>query len=697
MIKKLIIPIVTIVVFAHAAGFAEPGKIVTKGDFLRLKSESNDGILEDSDDVDREKAPQNLTYKEMPKDLLLKEGVDLQGIGCFLLFETAYDVANSGDRGVRNAADNLRGVVEYGGAVITDGRNSAIPAILGGAAAPQFYRERASSARPVGLSGEIDITIVDPRIIERMGGLSKITLTGDAPPAEQSIVLSAGENSQVFATARYLFEDYVPGPFGPYTDYRFVETVNALSFPCGSDRGRVIYMNTGILENFSAGGLRRMFVDAVVDLGMFASESFEEIEDAFFEWYRSADEDHLRDLASQRGVLVVELMGLEDFNPFKAMTTPPAIGEMNVNMVVFGGGIGVAADHIGRDAVYAFVLTETRRSWSLAPEIDEGDPELIVGLYDPKGGLFSTRSLSGDKRSILVHVPAENNIYEGEWKFVIKRARGYDGSRVVLAACLPGVLDNGSAYSGPKFPKPDAPKTETSGSVRHELGQGMKRLKGENVSFGPMIQPRFVSVWRVDDDLELDMEGTRDRIVMEGWFAKKSGGNAAFCDGTVWNEADLREQAVAREPEIVYTPVVPDGFIGGSDGDDLLIGTERNEMFFGGPGDDTIDGGGGSNVFYYRKGEGHDTITATRGKGRINALRFDRDISSGDLSASWSGDDLRIEVAGGSVTISGWCAEGMPRGIDRIEFSGGEIWDARDMEKLAFGDLPGRRRIYFSK
>ena len=47
----------------------------------------------------------------------------------------------------------------------------------------------------------------------------------------------------------------------------------------------------------------------------------------------------------------------------------------------------------------------------------------------------------------------------------------------------------------------------------------------------------------------------------------------------------------------------------GGDGNDILDGGNNNDWLWGGAGDDTLTGGKGSNVFYYDEGDGNDVIT----------------------------------------------------------------------------------------
>lgn len=233
----------------------------------------------------------------------------------------------------------------------------------------------------------------------------------------------------------------------------------------------------------------------------------------------------------------------------------------------------------------------------------------------------------------------------------------------------------------------DAGQTRTSGLTgnvfTHRLGSGRTCVAGtaaEVLRFGAGIASGDVKLVRVDDDLVLKVEAAGESTTVPGWFSGASGVRAVeFSDGGVLDAARIEALAGPGEPEIDMTPVSVDVKVLGTMDADRLAGDGRNGMFFGLGGDDVITGGPAENVYYYRLGEGNDTLLLS---GRRDVLRFHTDIASPDVGAAREGEDMVLRVGTGSVTIRGWYRNPGSR-LDRVEFYDGDIWDARDLERLA--------------
>ena len=228
----------------------------------------------------------------------------------------------------------------------------------------------------------------------------------------------------------------------------------------------------------------------------------------------------------------------------------------------------------------------------------------------------------------------------------------------------------------------------------HPLGSGRTRVAdaaAETLRFGPRIASDDVKLVRVDDDLELRIEATGESATVPNWFSGGSGVRTVeFSDGSVLDAARIEAMARPGEPEIDMTPVSVDVRIWGTENDDRLAGDGRNGMFFGLGGDDVITGGPAENVYYYRLGEGDDTLVLS---GRRDVLRFHTDIASANVRAAREGDDMVLRVGPGSVRVRGWYA-GRGSRLDRVEFYDGEIWDSRDLERLAAGRAMVAREFY---
>lgn len=222
---------------------------------------------------------------------------------------------------------------------------------------------------------------------------------------------------------------------------------------------------------------------------------------------------------------------------------------------------------------------------------------------------------------------------------------------------------------------------------RHGSQYKQHSLEHSILSFGEGITPSSVHLVRRAGNLEFIIDGDNS-VTIEEWFEQP--GNrlmrVEFADGTSWDRA-----AIAALPLQ----------IGGTDGDDALVGTARDDSIYGGDGndiifapqgwnmmfgeadDDTLIGAGGfvggpgndtlisrgelgRDTYFFGRGDGHDQLYvngncrhAAAGHDAAEAkgtLAFYDDLNQQDLWFSRQGDDLAISVIGSQdgVTIHDW-------------------------------------------
>lgn len=638
----------------------------------------------------------------------LSEDFALRDVDTILVAtDPQFDINGNGS--YLNAVVNTKKFVEAGGTLVATGKSTAFPSLLGGVGSPRFY-SFTGLPRPYGNSTTItDTKVLSPRIIEAMGGTNQFIMQSSLPHSQHSIIESWGRATPLASTI-YVFEDIEYGPWGPEFVTRRVTAFNTIEYEQGSKSGKVIYMHGELDANYNAGGLSRAFVDALLDPVIYRADDNEEI-------------------ASDIGGTFYE-------NPD---AKPIGSNSMNLNMVVYKGGIELNNSEINKDISLVFTITDRYAPNSLAPQIDSsGEPALVLSLYKPNGQLYKTCStISGDS-TVSIGVPAAQNTSVGNWKYVVNGVHGFDGNRVVLMAAVDGLynmnaeawaefLDSISDDIDPEYPPtsddvtsydiiwrgkksassfnapamlpaaPVYPRGIVNGTFYHQLGDRrntVSRSSVEKISFGPLVKSKDVNIWRTDDDLVLDIKGTTERVTVPGWFAdngKVSG--VAFADGSALSASEVASRAVDHEPEIDITPVSIDNRITGTDGNDNLSNNGKDAKILGGKGDDTITATGGDNVFYYRMGDGNDTLVVTSGADNVNILRFHTDIASTDVTAKREGDDMKLAIGNGSVTIRGWYANAASK-IDRVEFFGGTVFDDRDLERMASGK-PMVERVYY--
>ena len=113
--------------------------------------------------------------------------------------------------------------------------------------------------------------------------------------------------------------------------------------------------------------------------------------------------------------------------------------------------------------------------------------------------------------------------------------------------------------------------------------------------------------------------------------------------------------------------------------------------FWGGPGNDTLVGSYARDAYLYLPGDGQDTIRDdVRSLGSRDVddyfyahsddpnyqdyLVFGLGISPSDVTPQRSGDDLVLQVRGGSVRIEGWFQAGVFTQVENIVFANGTTW-----------------------
>ena len=126
----------------------------------------------------------------------------------------------------------------------------------------------------------------------------------------------------------------------------------------------------------------------------------------------------------------------------------------------------------------------------------------------------------------------------------------------------------------------------------------------------------------------------------------------------------------------------------GGAGNDVLRGGGGNDTLEGGTGDDELQGWGGSNVYLFGRGDGHDVIRTT-GYRTDGILQFKEGIAPSDVlinpdqNTYWS---VTLQLAGTNdrVTLGGqytWALQynGDASAVQEVRFADGTIWTMQDI------------------
>jgi Ca2+-binding RTX toxin-like protein len=212
----------------------------------------------------------------------------------------------------------------------------------------------------------------------------------------------------------------------------------------------------------------------------------------------------------------------------------------------------------------------------------------------------------------------------------------------------------------------------------------------DRILFGPGIAPGDVTLTRSGDDLTLSIDGTTDSITIVGqfgftsWFSFNDVEFFEFADSTVWTKRD-----------------VSNFLMGGTSGDDVLVGTFQNDELNGLGGNDILRGGDGSDLYYFGIGYGQDTIEEDVTNANLSSfdqIIMGEGISASDLIFTRNGDALTIAIAGttDSITVVGQFDNYIGRtdhDIEQIQFADGSIMTKEQIQSLLTVGTPGDDEI----
>lgn len=237
-----------------------------------------------------------------------------------------------------------------------------------------------------------------------------------------------------------------------------------------------------------------------------------------------------------------------------------------------------------------------------------------------------------------------------------------------------------------------------AGSDRYvfEVGDGRDRVQDTSVTgeenevlFGPGISPDQLALGLVHDpnlsnqhDLELKVGQTGDALVLDTFDATD-----------VLGPKTIQTFRFSDGMSLTYDQLVARGFdVGGTDGDDRLVGTNLvdrvragngndtiqtasgDDILDGEGGDDRLQGGSGSDVYLFGVGSSRDIIVDTQGLG--DTVRFSAGIAPADVSILRRGNDLVFALKNGidELVVSNYFLSPAIR-IEWVEFEDGTVWD----------------------
>ena len=220
-----------------------------------------------------------------------------------------------------------------------------------------------------------------------------------------------------------------------------------------------------------------------------------------------------------------------------------------------------------------------------------------------------------------------------------------------------------------------------------DIGDGHDRIEDntfldfsavDTISLGAGFTPENTRFYQVNQDLIIASDTGNESIRVVNQFLSKFVGieTVTFTDTTVLARAAI--QLELDDPSILRFVTIP-----GTDQADDIFGTNGTDVFDLGLGNDTMRGRGGSDLYIWRPGNGHDTIAdSTRREGDVDRV-FLEGLNPDDVTltirAYFDDDDILITVNATRETLRLDEQELFPtstaRSIEELEFADGTIWD----------------------
>ncbi|MGK5095078.1 calcium-binding protein, partial [Deltaproteobacteria bacterium TL4] len=147
-----------------------------------------------------------------------------------------------------------------------------------------------------------------------------------------------------------------------------------------------------------------------------------------------------------------------------------------------------------------------------------------------------------------------------------------------------------------------------------------------------------------------------------------------------------------------------DTLIGG-EGNDNLDGGWDNDELYGGQGNDQLAGGTGHNRFYFKKGDGKDTLEVFKNEGAFAAshqlifdeLVFDAEIDKNSIRLSREIDSLRIFYSvDDSVILRDWFLQDYEHRNQQLTFADGSHWKLPSTDVITLGQTIKADQLVFA-
>jgi Ca2+-binding RTX toxin-like protein len=212
----------------------------------------------------------------------------------------------------------------------------------------------------------------------------------------------------------------------------------------------------------------------------------------------------------------------------------------------------------------------------------------------------------------------------------------------------------------------------------------------DRVVLGPGVTAADVGLARDGDDLVVTLISTGETLRILGqfsfsnWFAWWDVERFEFADGTVWTDRDVANK-----------------IMGGTPGNDHIVGTFRGDTLDGGLGNDILEGGDGADRYVFGRGYGRDEIRESLSNANLSEddqLEFLPGIVLSDLKFERQGNNLLVSILGTQDSIlikdefafSNWYTWW---DIDRFVFADGSVVTKGDVQQILLTPTAGNDHV----
>ncbi|HGY1015931.1 TPA: calcium-binding protein [Aeromonas salmonicida subsp. smithia] len=211
-----------------------------------------------------------------------------------------------------------------------------------------------------------------------------------------------------------------------------------------------------------------------------------------------------------------------------------------------------------------------------------------------------------------------------------------------------------------------------------ESNQGTAHINTIEISND--VVPSDISVSRDQENLYLNLDHGTDRLTLSDWF-NNAAYKVVFFDGTIWNAHDLMRLitiAPATENDDVLYGSNTDDMLISQGGDDIIYGEDGNDMLDGAQGNDQLYGGDGNDIYRFGIGSGQDSIyEEIVYSEQYSTIEMMDGILLSDIIVTRDRQNIYISLNNGVDRLT--LVNGYGNNSYKIKFDNGTIWNKQEI------------------